>query len=169
MPVPFRGKAFASLLAVPTRAARVGAVLRAAVAVCLAFAVTGCDSPPTASDQAVWTPADHDRSDEKERVASGAQAAPAAAGSKEDGNRALIEATWRNQCATCHGPTGHGDGPKGPMVKAQDLTRPDWQSSVTDEQLVAAITNGKGRMPKFDLPATLLSGIVARIRASRGK
>lgn len=55
------------------------------------------------------------------------------------------------------------------MVKAQDLTRPDWQSNVTDEQLVAAITNGKGRMPKFDLPPTLLSGLVARIRASRGK
>jgi predicted metal-binding protein len=55
------------------------------------------------------------------------------------------------------------------MVKAQDLTRPDWQASVTDAQLVAAITNGKGRMPRFDLPPALLSGIVARIRASRAK
>lgn len=140
-----------------------------AATVCLLLALCGCDSPPSAANLQTWTPADHDRSDEKERVASGAQAAPPANGSKEDGNRALVEATWRNQCATCHGLTGHGDGPNGPMVKAQDLTRPDWQSSVTDEQLVAAISNGKGRMPKFDLPPALLTGIVARIRASRGK
>jgi cytochrome c oxidase cbb3-type subunit 3 len=132
-------------------------------------AVGGCDSPPSAADLQVWTPTDHDRSDEKERVASGAQAAATPGGSKEDGNRVLVEATWRSQCATCHGPIGHGDGPNGPMVKAQDLTRADWQSSVTDEQLAAAITNGKGRMPKFDLPPALVSGIVARIRASRGR
>ncbi len=135
----------------------------------LCLVVSACDSPPSAADLQVWTPADHDRSDEKERVASGAQAAPATGGSKEDGNRALIDATWRSQCATCHGMTGHGDGPNGPMVKAQDLTRPDWQSSVTDAELAAAIANGKGRMPKFDLPPSLVSGIVARIRASRGK
>jgi cytochrome c oxidase cbb3-type subunit 3 len=139
------------------------------VAACLLLASSGCDSPPSAAELPVWAPADHDRSDEKERVASGAQAAPATGSSKEDSNRALVEATWRSQCAPCHGVSGRGDGPNGPMVKAQDLTRPDWQSNVTDEQLVAAITNGKGRMPKFDLPPTLLSGLVARIRASRGK
>ncbi len=137
-------------------------------AIWLSLTFCGCDSPPSAADLPVWTPSDHDHADEKGRVASGAQAPPAASGSKADGNRALVEATWRSQCATCHGVTGHGDGPNGPAVRASDLTRPDWQSSVTDAQLAASITNGKGRMPKFDLPPALLSGLVSRIRASRG-
>jgi cytochrome c oxidase cbb3-type subunit 3 len=135
----------------------------------LVLALCRCDSPPSAAGLQVWTPSDHDRSDEKERLASGAQASPGQGGSKEEGNRTLVEATWRSQCAACHGPVGHGDGPNGPMMKATDLTRADWQSSVTDAQLAASITNGKGRMPKFDLPPALLSGIVSRIRASRGK
>ncbi len=133
----------------------------------LSACLSGCDAPPAAAEVREWTPQDHDRSDEKERVASGAQAAPGSGG-KDDG-RALVEVTWRNQCATCHGLTGHGDGPNGPMVKASDLTRDDWQSSVTDDQIAASITNGKGRMPRFELPPAVLKGLVARIRASRGR
>jgi mono/diheme cytochrome c family protein len=117
-----------------------------------------------------WSPPDHDRSDEKERVASGAQAAPAASGaSKEDGNRVLIETTWRTQCATCHGFVGHGDGPSGPAVKATDLTTADFQANRTDPELAASIVNGKGRMPRFDLPPATVAGLVARIRSSRGR
>jgi mono/diheme cytochrome c family protein len=144
---------------------------RALVLSCAGLAVltlAACDSPPSATDLSTWSPQDHDHSDEKERVASGAQAAPAGSGSKDDGARVLIESTWRNQCASCHGLVGHGDGPSGPMVKAQDLTRPDWQAGVTDAQLTASITNGKNRMPRFDLPPTVVAGLVVRIRASRG-
>jgi cytochrome c oxidase cbb3-type subunit 3 len=133
------------------------------------FAVGGCDSPPAAADLREWTPQDHDHSDEKERVASGAQAMPAPSGSKEDGNRVLVESTWRSQCFPCHGPVGHGDGPNGPMVKASDLTRADWQSNMTDAQISASITNGKGKMPRFDLPPNVVQGLVARIRASRAR
>jgi mono/diheme cytochrome c family protein len=134
-----------------------------------ALALASCDSPPAASDLAEWTPQDHDRAEEKQRIASGAQAAPAASGGKDDGNHALVEATWRNQCASCHGLVGHGDGPSGPMVKATDLTRDDWQRSMTDNQIAASIATGKGRMPRFDLPPNVITGLVARIRASRGR
>ena len=129
----------------------------------------GCESPPSAADLPEWSPKDHDHSEEQARVASGAQAAPAASGAKDDGSRALVEATWRNQCASCHGLVGHGDGPNGPMVKATDLTAVAWQSGLTDAQIAASITNGKNRMPRFDLPPNVVSGLVARIRASRGR
>jgi hypothetical protein len=56
------------------------------------------------------------------------------------------------------------------MVHAADLTRPDWQSTVTDEQIATSIVNGKGKMPAFaNLPPKLVAGFVARIRASRGR
>jgi mono/diheme cytochrome c family protein len=140
-----------------------------AALVLLAGNLSACDSPPAAADLKEWTPADHDHSDEKERVASGAQAAPTASGAKDDGNRVLVENAWRAQCASCHGFVGHGDGPNGPMVKATDLTKTDWQASRSDAEIAAAITNGKGRMPRFDLPPNVVAGLVARIRASKGR
>lgn len=79
----------------------------------------------------------------------------------------LAEVTWRTQCAPCHGLLGRGDGPQGAFVHAPDLTLPDWQSKVSDAQIATIITTGKNRMPKFDFPADVLSGLVARIRASR--
>jgi cytochrome c oxidase cbb3-type subunit 3 len=139
----------------------------AATFVPLILALGACESPPAAAGLPEWTPADHDHSDEQERLASGVQAAPTAA-SKEEGLRVLVESTWRSQCATCHGPVGHGDGPNGPMVRASDLTRADWQSTISDAQMAASITGGKGRMPRFDLPANVVSGLVARIRSMRG-
>jgi hypothetical protein len=56
------------------------------------------------------------------------------------------------------------------MVHATDLTRSDWQATVTDEQLAASITHGKGKMPPFpNLPPKLVQALIARIRASRGR
>ncbi len=72
-------------------------------------------------------------------------------------------------CNTCHGPMGHGDGPQGSLVKAPDLTRPDWQAKVTDEEIAARIRSGKGLMPPNDLPDSTIKGLVARIRALRGQ
>jgi cytochrome c oxidase cbb3-type subunit 3 len=96
------------------------------------------------------------------------RAAPRGSAGSGAGNTAqLVEATWKAQCAQCHGPTGKGDGPTGPMVGAADLTRPDWQAKVADEQLAASIKNGKGKMPKFDLPPNVIDGLVQRIRAAR--
>ena len=102
---------------------------------CAALLLLACDRPPSDDEIKTWTPSDHDRAEENQRVASGAQATPQAAGgdNRADNNRQLVELTWRQQCATCHGALGHGDGPNGPMVKAADLTKDEWQTATTDE------------------------------------
>lgn len=53
------------------------------------------------------------------------------------------------------------------MVRAPDLTLTDWQDRVTDEQIAEVIRKGRNRMPPFDLPPQVVSGLVARIRAAR--
>jgi mono/diheme cytochrome c family protein len=146
--------------------------LTAVAALLVAVGVSGCDRPPSADGLKEWTPADHDRAEEQARIQSGQQAAAdpkggAPAGSS--GPNALIEVAWQQNCASCHGATGHGDGPSGPMVKASDLTREEWQAKVTDDEMIALIRTGKGSMPKFDLPEPVVRGLVARIRALRGR
>ncbi len=64
---------------------------------------------------------------------------------------------------------GKGDGQMGPMVHAPDLTRADWQSQVTDAQIAVSIKSGKGKMPKFDVPEPVVLGLVARVRAAKGR
>ena len=129
-----------------------------------------CDSPPSADGLREWTPADHDRAEESARAAAGQSPAPGAIPSGTPGGRPdpVLEATWAQQCAPCHGPVGRGDGPTGPMVHAADLTRPEWQASVTDADIARVIVNGKARMPAFPtLPPKVVSGLVARVRAAR--
>jgi cytochrome c oxidase cbb3-type subunit 3 len=122
----------------------------------------------SAGDVREWTPADHDQ------PAGAGQAPPPKAkqgqpkGSGQQ-DASLVEMAWTKSCASCHGPGGRGDGPSGPMVKAPDLTRADWQDRVTDEQIAETIKNGRNSMPKFDLPPNVLQGLVARIRASKAK
>jgi cytochrome c oxidase cbb3-type subunit 3 len=55
------------------------------------------------------------------------------------------------------------------MVKATDLTNPEWQQKTSDADIAGAIKNGKGKMPKFDLPEPVLQALVARIRASKAR
>ncbi len=57
----------------------------------------------------------------------------------------------------------------GPMVRAPDLTREEWQAKTADGDIAATIKNGKGKMPKFGLPDSVIQGLVARIRAARGR
>jgi Cytochrome C oxidase, cbb3-type, subunit III len=143
----------------------------------IALTIAACDRPPTADNLRDWTPADHDRNDEKEK--SGAQGGARQRGAQQprgtgntgnaDDGTVLIDATWKAQCLRCHGPIGHGDGPEGPMVKATDLTNGDWQDKVQDGDIAATIKTGKNKMPKFDLPDSVVQGLVARIRASRGR
>jgi cytochrome c oxidase cbb3-type subunit 3 len=105
-----------------------------------------------------WTPADHDQPPE-EAVRTASQPVASAPN--------LAEVTWATNCQRCHGPRGEGDGPEGPMVRASDLTRADWQARVTDDDLATTIRHGRGKMPAFDLPPTLIAGLVRRIRAHR--
>lgn len=55
------------------------------------------------------------------------------------------------------------------MVRAPDLSRPDWQQNVTDEEIAATIRNGKNKMPKFDLPDQVVTGLVQRVRAFQAR
>jgi mono/diheme cytochrome c family protein len=58
------------------------------------------------------------------------------------------EKTYKTNCVLCHAPDGSGSSPSGKALKAQDL-RSELIQKKTDDELVAAITNGKGKMPAF--------------------
>ncbi|HEY2517878.1 MAG TPA: cytochrome c [Polyangiaceae bacterium] len=125
----------------------------------------GCERPPSADKLPEWTAADHDHAEEQANTTAGQQA-PAARG--DSGADPLVEMTWQSACLPCHGPTGHGDGPNGPMVQAPDLTRDDLQARFSDDDLVGILKNGRNRMPKFDLPDPLAHALVAKVRSLRG-
>lgn len=119
-----------------------------------------CDRPPSSDGIKEWTPTDHDG----ERGAAANPKQGARQAGDGGGAPALVEITWRNQCASCHGATGRGDGPQGAMFKPPDLT----QSKSDDATLLATIKNGKGRMPKFDLGDDVAQGLAARVKSFRG-
>lgn len=129
-----------------------------------------CDDP--AHDLSEWTPADHTHQTEKAQKATQAQQRRQGALGKQPtytqpskrGGSLLVDVTWVKQCANCHGKRGRGDGPQSPMVKAKDLTDPAWQATVTDAQLVEVIKKGKGKMPAFNLPESMVTELVAKIR-----
>lgn len=136
-----------------------------------ALSVSACEKPPAAESLAEWTPADHHSADD-DRLAT----RPAASGagrrkaqSQDEDVAQLVELAWRQQCTSCHGPAGRGDGQMGPMVRAPDLTSAQWQGSVTDAEMAATIKKGRNRMPQFDLPDPVLRGLVSRIRSLRGQ
>jgi cytochrome c553 len=139
----------------------------AAVVLCASFsALAGCERD--ASGLTEWTPADHDHQTEpKGRRQNGAvvqqqKANPHAAPSQRN---QVIDVTWAKQCATCHGRRGKGDGPSSTMVKARDLTNAEFQASMSDEQLKKVIREGKDKMPAFNLPDSVLDGLVEQVRS----
>jgi mono/diheme cytochrome c family protein len=133
----------------------------------LALGLAACDRPPSAANLREWHASDHDRAEEDQRIASGQSTA--ARGDPASQTQTLVEVTW-GQCVQCHGVAGRGDGPMGPMVKAPDLTREDFQARATDSDIANVIKLGRGKMPKFDsLPEPALRGLVAKIRSLRGK
>lgn len=123
------------------------------------IALAACETSP--KDTREWQASDHDPP-ERNPAAQGQVTARA-----DPGDVGLIELAWQKNCVSCHGPRGRGDGPQGPMVRAPDLTRADWQGRVTDDEIRDTIRNGRNKMPKFDLPPQVVDGLVKRIRASR--
>ena len=116
------------------------------------------------NDVREWTASDHDQPvGQAPQVAARAPSEPSD-GAPDDG---LVELAWQRSCSKCHGTNGRGDGPEGPMVKAPDLTRIAWQSEVSDEEIGRIIRQGRNKMPAFDLPPSVIQGLVARIRARR--
>jgi hypothetical protein len=129
--------------------------------------VAACGRAP--ADLREWKPEDHDRTEDMQKARAAPGRTQPASSTSASPLMTLVEVTWRNQCAACHGAIGHGDGPQGPMVHAPNLTLPDWQAKVTDAQIAEVIIRGKNRMPKFELPADVVGGLVARIRATKGR
>ena len=125
--------------------------------------LSACDRAPEPERE--WAPRDHDQEPANQ---TGQQAPPAGSG-KLNIQQQLVETAWAQTCAACHGPLGKGDGPQGQLVKAPDLTQPEWQAKVTDEEIAVRIKTGKGLMPPNDLPDSTIKGLVARIRALRGQ
>jgi mono/diheme cytochrome c family protein len=138
------------------------------LAALLLLVAAACDRPPSADSLKEWTAGDHHSTDD-DKATGGAQVARAAraasSGAPGSDVAQLVDLTWRQQCTTCHGPTGHGDGQMGPMVQAPDLTRGDWQAKMTDAEMAGLIKAGRNRMPSFNLPDPVLAGLVARIRS----
>jgi mono/diheme cytochrome c family protein len=56
---------------------------------------------------------------------------------------------FKAKCAMCHGLDGKGDTAMGKNLKVHDLGSADVQKQ-TDAELNGIITNGKGKMPKYD-------------------
>ena len=78
---------------------------------------------------------------------------------------AAAEATYKTKCAMCHGPDGKGETPTGKMMKVKDFSSEEVQK-MSDADLTAAITSGKGKMPPFkSLSADQVKDLVAYIRA----
>ena len=58
--------------------------------------------------------------------------------------RKLFEAN----CKKCHGELGKPTE-RGQSLKAPDFTDKKWQESITDEQIIQSVTDGKGKMPSW--------------------
>jgi mono/diheme cytochrome c family protein len=54
---------------------------------------------------------------------------------------------YKNDCRKCHEKDGMGTK-RGKKLGVPDFTSADWQNSVTDEELITSITNGRKKMPK---------------------
>ena len=55
---------------------------------------------------------------------------------------------FKTSCVLCHAADGSGSSPTGKALKAKDL-RSDEVQKVSDADLAAVITNGRGKMPAF--------------------
>ena len=63
------------------------------------------------------------------------------------GGRIDYKRIYENECRKCHEKDGKGTK-RGKGLGVPDFTDAEWQASVTDEQLIKSITNGKKKMPK---------------------
>jgi mono/diheme cytochrome c family protein len=123
------------------------------------LAVLGCSRAP--ADLREWTPSDHDHTQDP----TGAQVPanqPSSAGMF--GISEVVLAAWRQNCTTCHGAIGRGDGPQAAMTKPRDLTDPGWQATLSDADIASVIKTGRGAMPAFELPESTVDGLVRLVR-----
>lgn len=147
-----------------------GSAMQLRALLALGIVLTACSRSPT--DLREWTPSDHDHTVELGAPPSTPSAASSARSGHPDtglpGVSELTLVTWRKSCMRCHGVLGRGDGPEGPLTHPPDLTSVAWQDSVSDAEIQAVISQGRGLMPSFTLPADTLEGLVRLLRLVRG-
>lgn len=75
---------------------------------------------------------------------------------------------FKDRCALCHGPDGHGDGPgsKALNPKPRNFHDTAYMNSKTDAELIATIHSGKGAMPKWGgvLSEAEIAAVFAHVR-----
>lgn len=81
------------------------------------------------------------------------------------------QAAFGRICSGCHGFDGKGGTRVGFAVPPRDLTDPAFHASVTDEDILFTLRNGKGQMPAFAalLPESEQLELVAYVRSLNGK
>ena len=145
----------------PLRARASAFGLRRAILPFVWLTLLGCNNSP--GDVREWRASDHDRNDTPGKGQ--AQVDPkAATGPTVPGLEDVTLVAWSQNCTPCHGELGRGDGPRGPMLKATNLSDPAWQQSRTDQDIAKAIKLGKGAMPAFNLPDTTIVNLVRLVR-----
>jgi len=72
---------------------------------------------------------------------------------------------FKSKCAMCHGPDGKGQTAMGKNLNIRDLGSTEVQSQ-SDADLTKIITDGKGKMPKYDgkLTSDQITDLVKYIR-----
>jgi mono/diheme cytochrome c family protein len=86
----------------------------------------------------------------------------------DDATMKIGMASWTKNCASCHGKTGLGDGPKGRMCKTNpgNFSATDFQAS-TDGELFFRTKTGRNEMPSFDkkIPDNEIWALVNHMRS----
>lgn len=86
---------------------------------------------------------------------------------KDDANLKLGASSWAKNCASCHGKTGLGDGPKGRMTKTHpgDFSGAAFQA-YSDGDMFYQTKTGRGEMPAYDkkIPDNEIWAIVHHMR-----
>jgi mono/diheme cytochrome c family protein len=74
-------------------------------------------------------------------------------------------ADYKSKCMMCHGADGTGNTPAGKAMGAISFSSPSLVKA-SDADLIAATTNGKGKMPAYSgkLTAPQIKDVVAYIR-----
>jgi mono/diheme cytochrome c family protein len=58
-------------------------------------------------------------------------------------------ALYKDNCAKCHGDTGHADNWRGHLFFARNFTSPKWQAKMSDADILEEINEGPRIMPAF--------------------
>jgi len=133
------------------------------------LSVTGCSDAPTPTE--VWEPSDHAQPPRQavdpSRVPRERQ--PRTEPPQGQDRVAAAATLWRISCAGCHGAEGRGDG-EAYEGELADYTDPEWQASITDEEIARAITLGQGAMPAFGevLAPAGIAALVEHVRRFGG-